>query len=450
MGDAFFIFALFTALFTAFLAFAGEDCYNKLSLTILRTARGRPAEGRRNNKNMDKSALSRPLLLDGATGTELQKRGMPRGVSTEAWILEHPKELLRLQRDYVEAGCQVLTAPTFGANPASLQRCGLGESVETVNRRLVHLSREAAQGKALVAGNLAPCGLGEFGVREGRFEDVVENYKVQARALHNAGVDLYLVETMVDMAEARAAVLAIREVDEERPVVVSFCCDDEGRTPSGVDVLAGLIVMQGMQVDAFGLNCAPAEVLLEQLERLAPYATIPLLAQPNGGDWPEDWVERCAALGVRLFGGCCGTEAADIQRLHDALERVDIGPFHGVERDPDVIPCASEREARFITPDVDVSEPIPCTSNLMEDILAVEKDTPVGAIMVEIMEEDDIHIFAEHQYAVEDALCFWCDVPELLEKALRIYQGRAFYDGTCGMDAAELRHLVEKYGLIML
>ena len=87
---------------------------------------------------------------------------------------------------------------------------------------------------------------------------------------------------------------------------------------------------------------------------------------------------------------------------------------------------------------------------LVEDILEVEKNTPVGAIMIEIMEEDDVHIFAEHQYAVEDALCFWCDVPELLEKALRVYQGRAFYDGTCGMDAADLRHLVEKYGLIML
>lgn len=399
---------------------------------------------------MDETALSRPLLLDGATGTRLQALGMPEGVCTPAWVLDHPEEFIAVQRGYVQAGSRVLTAPTFGADPESLKGYGLGDCAEDFNRRLVELTRQAAGGKALIAGNLAPCGLGEFGVREGRFEDVVDNYKVQARALRDADVDFYLVETMVDMAEARAAVLAIREVDEERPVVVSFCCDEEGRTPSGVDVLAGLIVMQGMQVDAFGLNCAPADWMLEQLERLAPYASIPLLAQPNGGDWPEDWTARCAKLGVRLFGGCCGTTEGDIRRMAADLEELDVPDFRGAERDPDVIPCASEREARFITPDVDVSDPIPCTSDLVEDILEVEKNTPVGAIMIEIMEEDDVHIFAEHQYAVEDALCFWCDVPELLEKALRVYQGRAFYDGTCGMDAADLRHLVEKYGLIML
>lgn len=398
--------------------------------------------------------LRGPLILDGATGTELQKRGMPEDACTEQWILDHPEVLLELQRTYVAAGADVLTAPTFGANPASLARFGLEDKVEEYNRRLVALSREAAGGKALVAGDLAACGLGKFGVREGRFEDLVDNYKAQVAALAGAGVDLYLIETMVDMAEARAAVLAIRETDPDKPVMVTFYCDDEGRTLSGVDVLAGLIVMEGMGVSAFGLNCMEIEVLLEQLERLAPYARIPLVAQPAAGETDpvrlRDWAAKCAAQGVRLFGGCCGAGPETIAALRTAVDGLDLGPFVPVERDPDVIPCASEREARFITPDVDVSEPISCTSDLVEAIVEVEEKTPVGAIKIEIMEEDDVLVFAENQYAVEDALCLWSDVPELLEQALRVYQGRAFWDGTGDIEEEDLMPLVQKYGLILL
>lgn len=398
--------------------------------------------------------LRGPLLLDGATGTELQKRGMPQDACTEQWVLDHPEALLELQRTYVAAGADILTAPTFGANPASLARFGLEDKVEEYNQRLVALSREAAGGKALVAGDLAACGLGKFGVREGRFEDLVDNYKAQVAALAKAGVDLYLIETMVDMAEARAAVLAIQETDPDKPVLVTFYCDDEGRTLSGVDVLAGLIVMEGMGVSAFGLNCVEIEVLLEQLERLAPYARIPLVAQPAAGETDparlSDWAARCAERGVRLFGGCCGAGPETIAALRKAVDGLNLGAFVPAERDPDVIPCASEREARFITPDVDVSEPIECTSDLVEDILEIEENTPVGAIKIEIMEEDDVLIFAENQYAVEDALCLWSDVPELLEQALRVYQGRAFWDGTGDIEEEDLAPLVRKYGLILL
>ncbi len=395
-----------------------------------------------------------PTLLDGATGTALQARGMPLGACTEAWILDHPDALVDLQRAYVAAGAHILTAPTFGANPALLARFGLEAHTADFNRRLVALSRQAAGGKALVAGDLTACGLGEDCVREGRFEAVVNNYKAQVAALAEAGVDLYLLETMVDMAEARSALLAVKETDPAKPVAVTFYCDEEGRTPSGVDVLAALIVMQGMGANAFGLNCVSPSVLLEQLERLAPYATIPLAAQPSAqGLTPAQfaaWAPKCAALGVRLFGGCCGTGPEDLAALKQSVEALHLPPFHPPEQDPDVIPCASEREARFITPDVDVSEPIACTSDLVEDILEAEENTPVGAVKIEILEEDDVLVFAEHQYAVEDALCLWSDVPELLERALRIYQGRAFYDGTGEMEPQDLAPLVKKYGLIVL
>ena len=235
---------------------------------------------------------------------------------------------------------------------------------------------------------------------------------------------------------------------------------------SGTDVLAALIVMQGMGASAFGLNCSagPAE-MLEQLQRLSPYARVPLLAKPNAG-LPEmvdgETVYRCAPeefasyaramaeAGVRVFGGCCGTTPEHIAVLRKAVSEIDFAAFPAVEYDPDVIPCASETEARFITPDVDVGESIECTSDLMEDILEAEENCPQGALKIEILEEDDVALFAENQYVVKDALCIGTDVPELLESALRVFQGRAFWDGTEDMDPAFLEEMRKKYGLVLL
>ena len=414
---------------------------------------------------MDNIPLSLPLMLDGATGSELLRRGMPAGVCTEQWVLEHPGVLLELQREYVAAGSDVILAPTFGANAVKLEEHGLCGKVEEYNRRLVALSREAAAGRALVAGDLAPTGklIEPFG--DYTFEMLVAVYTEQAMALELAGVDLFVVETAMTMPEARAAVLAIRSVSD-KPVLVSFTCDENGRTLSGTDVLAALIVMQGMGVSAFGLNCSagPAE-MLEQLQRLSPYARVPLLAKPNAG-LPEmvdgETVYRCAPeefasyaramaeAGVRVFGGCCGTTPEHIAVLRKAVSEIDFAAFPAVEYDPDVIPCASETEARFITPDVDVGESIECTSDLMEDILEAEENCPQGALKIEILEEDDVALFAENQYVVKDALCIGTDVPELLESALRVFQGRAFWDGTEDMDPAFLEEMRKKYGLVLL
>lgn len=412
---------------------------------------------------MDTIPLSLPLLLDGATGTELYRRGMPKGECTERWVLEHPEELVELQRAYVQAGSRVIIAPTFGANRTSLARHGLRGAVEDYNRRLVALSRRAADGKALVAGDLAPTGLFLLPFGETTFEELVDIYTQQCRALEQAGVDLFLVETTMTMAEARAAVLAAKSVSD-KPVWVTFTCDENGRTLSGTDVLAALIVMQGMGVSAFGLNCSSGpEPMLEQLRRLTPYATVPLIAKPNAG-LPEvedgQTVYRCtpeelaryvpdfAAAGVRIFGGCCGSTPAHIAALKTAVEQVDFSALRQPESDPDILPCASEREARFITPDVDVGEPIECSPGLMEDILDAEDEGSTLKILIQ--EQDDIDILAENQYAIKDALCLSSDVAELLEGALRAYQGRAFWDGTGGIDPEELAPFVKKYGLILL
>jgi 5-methyltetrahydrofolate--homocysteine methyltransferase len=390
---------------------------------------------------------------------------MPAGACTEQWILDNPQALVELQRAYVEAGSQVLIAPTFGANRASLGRHGFGERTEEYNHRLVELSRSAAAGKALVAADLAPTGLYIPPFGETGFEELVEIYTQQARVCDRAGVDLFVVETTMTMPEARAAVLAIRSVSQ-KPIWVTFTCDENGRTIMGTDVLAALIVMQGMGVSAFGLNCSTGpEHMLEQLKRLTPYASVPLIAKPNAGlptmvdgraEYrcpPEEfasYADALAAAGVRIFGGCCGTGPEHIAALKGAVAKVDFSRLTPPERDPDVIPCASEKEARFITPDVDVGETIQCTPDLLEDILDAEEDSPQGALKISILEQDDLDVFAENQYAIKDALCLSTDVPELLEGALRAYQGRAFWDNTAELDPAFLQEMSKKYGLILL
>lgn len=409
--------------------------------------------------------LSTPILLDGATGTQLQQRGMPQGVCTETWVLEHPDALLDLQRAYVEAGSQVLMAPTFGANRANLSHHGITGRTAELNKALVALSKQAAGGKALVAADLSPTGLFIPPFGETPFDELVDIYAEQAKACAEAGADLFVVETTMTMPEARAAVLAVKSVSD-KPVWVTFTCDENGRTLSGTDVLAALIVMQGLGVSAFGLNCSSGpEAMLEQLERLTPYAAVPLIAKPNAGlpqtengrmvyrCPPEEfvgYVDKMAAAGVRIFGGCCGTTPEHIAALKQAVARVDFSPFKAPERDPDVIPCASEKEARFITPDVDVGEPIECTPDLMEDILDAEEESPQGALKIAVLEQDDLDIFAENQYVVKDALCIYSDVPELLEGALRAYQGRAFWDGTGELEPEFLQKMAQKYGLILL
>ena len=306
----------------------------------------------------------------------------------------------------------------------------------------IALVQEAGGGRARTAGVLAPP---EKAWEEVPFEGLVDLYAQRARAL--AGADLLLVEGVQAMAQARAALLGVRQAGLTQPLLVVCRCDEEGRTPSGGDVLACGIVMQGMGAAAFGLRCPDPGVLEEQLARLRQYLDLPLIAGAGEGGCAAH-VPAWAAAGARVFLSAARPEG--VSTLAGALEGVDFSAFPPVERDPDVIPCASENEARFITPDVDVGETIQCSPNLLEDILTAEEESPVGALRIAILEQDDVDLFAQEQYAIRDALCLWSDVPELLEAALRAYQGRAFYDGTAGLEPEVLDRLRRTYGLILL
>ena len=402
--------------------------------------------------------LTFPLILDGATGTELQKRGFTGSDCAELWTLEHPEAILEIQRGYVEAGSRILYTPTFGANRTKLEAHGIFNLVGDFNRRLAALSKEAAGGRAWVAGDIAPTGLFLYPLGDTSFEELVDIYTEQAAALEEAGVDLFVIETMMTLAEARAAVLAVKSVSD-KPVFVSFTCDENGRTLSGSDVTALLQIMQGMGVDAFGLNCSVGpDEMVKQLKRLREIARVPLIAKPNAGV-PEvvdgetvyccppaaftAHLEEMAAAGVWMFGGCCGTDAGHIRALSEAvpaLTLVSPAPQHS-----EALPCATEKALFFLPPDVAVGEAMPVTADL-EDRLEEALDTDAPVLTLAITSPDELEDFAACQVLITKPLCLNCADAELLEQALRLYQGRALYDGPLGEE--ELAPLAKKYGLI--
>ncbi len=400
-----------------------------------------------------------PALLDGATGTELQKRGFTGGGCAEAWVLEHPEAMLDIQRRYVAAGSKIIYTPTFGANRVKLEGAGIFNKVHEYNLRLAAIAKEAAGGEALVAGDIAPTGLFLAPLGTASFAELVEIYAEQAAALEEAGVDLFVIETMMTLPEARAALLAVRSVSR-KPAIVSFTCDEHGKTLTGTDAAAALVVMQGMGADAFGLNCSvgPRDIL-SQLGRLRPWAEIPLLSKPNAGlphvvdgrteyDCPPDEFAACArefaAAGVAFFGGCCGTDERYIAALKATLEGVDTAmqaPDFGGK-----IPCATEKEAFLLDPAVEIPEPFECGDELLDEIEDAQ-DEGAELIAVRVETPEDAEIFADSQYAVTAPLCIVSDNAQALEAALRAYQGRALYSGALGDDV--LVPLAEKYGLVI-
>ena len=173
-----------------------------------------------------------PIILDGATGTNLMEAGMPIGVCPEQWVMEHPEVLLKMQREYVEAGSHIVYAPTFTGNRIKLEEYGLQDRLVEINTTLVKLSKQAVDGKALVAGDMTMTGQQLFTMGELMFEELVDVYKEQAGVLAEAGVDLFVVETMMSLQECRAAVLAIREVCD-LPILVTLTYNEDGRTLFG-------------------------------------------------------------------------------------------------------------------------------------------------------------------------------------------------------------------------
>ena len=273
------------------------------------------------------------VILDGATGSNLRASGMPVGVCTEQWVLEHPEVLQNLQRAYVEAGSQIVYAPSFSANRLSLSMYALEDQLAAMNRALVQLSRDAVGGRAYVAGDMATCGKPvdvEGGVR---YEELIEVYREQAQLLVDAGVDLIGLETMMGVTECSAAIEAIRSVCD-LPVMCTLTLDAVGAAYfDGYAELAAQ-TLPALGADAIGVNCGQGpELYVSVIQRMRAHTDLPLIAKPNAGlpviqsDGSAVYgmspgkfareMEKLKKAGAGILGGCCGTTPEHIRMLKE-------------------------------------------------------------------------------------------------------------------------------------
>ncbi len=428
----------------------------------------------------------RIVFLDGATGSNLAKHGMPSGVCPEQWILENEDILIRLQKEYVDAGCDIVYAPTFGGNRVKLTEYGLEDRLAEINTKLVQLSRKAVGDKALVAGDLTMTGKQLYPVGTMKFEELVDIYKEQIKVLSEAGCDLLVVETMMSLQETRAAVIAAKEICD-LPVIATLSFEGDGKTLYGTDAVTAALVLEGLGVDAVGVNCSTGpEQMVKLVADMRHHISIPIIAKPNAGMpnldengktvyamSPEEFAKKSIALidaGAGILGGCCGTTPEHIKALYELV--------HTYER-----PEGSVREERVLTsehktvlfglddPFLVIGERINPTgkkalqAELREGKLdmvvnfAVEQEEK-GADILDInlgmggIDENEMLIKTMYEVMGVSHLPLSIDSSkcEVVENALRLYPGRALVNSVSleAGKAEKLFPLIKKYGAMFI
>jgi 5-methyltetrahydrofolate--homocysteine methyltransferase len=434
------------------------------------------------------------VLLDGATGSNMQKAGMPTGVCPEEWMLENPQVLIKLQKEYIKAGTDILYAPTFTGNRIKLTEYGLADKIARMNQELVKLSKQAVAEaaaemkepkKVYIAGDLTMTGQQLYPVGTLRFEELVEVYKEQIAYLLLAGVDLFVIETMMSLQECRAALLAVKETCE-LPVMVTLTFNENNKTLYGTDPITAITVLQKMGADAVGVNCSTGpEGMVEIVKEMKRYATVPVIAKPNAGlpqlindetvftmdseEFTRETVKLVEA-GAGIIGGCCGTTPLHLSTLHNAVRDL-TPPSNAPERERIL---TTERRALKI-PDggkfLIIGERINPTGKkaLQEELRQgdfklvtdfARKQEEDGADILDVnmgmngIDEKETMVNAVYEITGFSnlPLCIDSSHINVLEAALRIYPGRALIN-SISLEKEKIEKLLpiaKKYGAMFI
>ncbi len=271
----------------------------------------------------------RPLFFDGAMGTVLQENGLRPGEAPERWNLTQPETILNVHQSYLAAGADIITANTFGANPFKCRENNI--DLEAVVHAGVSVARRAVEqaGRGAVALDIGPSGKLLAPLGDLPFEEAVTAFARMARAGAAAGADCALIETMGDLYEAKAALLAVKE-NTSLPVFITMTFDQEGKLLTGGDIPAMAAVLEGLGADVIGFNCGLGpQQMLELLPVLRACTSLPILVNPNAGlpveregrtyfnVGPEEFAQKMAEIleaGAWLVGGCCGTTPEHIRK----------------------------------------------------------------------------------------------------------------------------------------
>lgn len=442
------------------------------------------------------------VLLDGATGSNLMKKGMPAGVCPEKWILEHPETLIDLQKEYIKAGTNILYAPTFTANRIKLEEYDLYGKQKEMIHDLVALSKEAiakakaelsSEGKnadvtALIAGDLTMTGKQLKPTGPLSMDELIEVYKEQIQIMEDAGVDLLVVETMMSLGETRAALIAAKEVSE-LPIMATMTFEASGKTLFGSDATTCAVVLDSLGADAIGVNCStgPAQ-MVSIIEDMASVTNLPLIAKPNAGlpavdadgntyyDMSADVFAKEMQLliqsGAQILGGCCGTAPEYIAAVYDSVSNQKV--LRSIYPEKGIRHLSSERETFSFgldDPFFIVGERInPTGKKKLQEQLRngcldmvssfAQEQEEAGAKVLDInmgmsgIDEKEMMLAAIEEVSMVTNLPLSLDSShiDVLEAALRNYHGRALVNSVSYEKEKfeKLLPIVKKYGAVFI
>lgn len=436
-------------------------------------------------ENLEVLLKEKILILDGAMGTMLQANGLKPGESPEWFGVNNPQVLGEIHYKYIEAGADIIQTNTFGANRFKLMEYGLEDKVYEINSEAVRIAKEKARGKALVAASIGPTGKLLKPVGDVSFDELYEAFKEQVVACEKAGADLLSIETMTDIGEMRAALIAARH-NTRLPVLAHMTFEKDGRTMMGTDPLTALIILEALQPLAIGANCSGGALqLLPIIEEMNRYASVFLSVEPNAGlpllvngqtvfpDTPEEMAEYALLLrdaGANIIGGCCGTTPEHIKAIAEVVK--GLSPHRREKKK--LFAFASRSRHVIIGPSYPlafIGERINPTARkkLAQDIkeghmsMVVEeakKQVMSGAPMLDVnmgvpgidekeaMKKAVISI----QAAVDVPISIDSTNPEAIEEGLKNFVGRALINSTTGEEKALARilPLAKKYGAAVL
>lgn len=430
------------------------------------------------------------VILDGATGSNLQAAGMKSGDCPELWITEHPDIFIDLQKRYIEAGSDVLYTPTFTSTSIKLAEYGLEDRQEELTRELVSLTREAirqsgTERKIYMMGDISMTGVQLEPVGSLPFEELVDVYKAEVSLLAEEGVDGFAIETMMSLQECRAALLAVKETCD-LPVIVTLTYEADGRTLYGTSPETAIVVLQAMGADAVGINCsAGPDAMTDAVRKMAEYATVPIVTKPNAGlpqlvdgrtvyDMDAQTFGRCMMdivdAGATVLGGCCGTTPEFIRELKRNLSdrAFDLPankPVRALSTERTLTPIDLDGNFMVVGERINPTGKKALQAELREGSLDLVRDmaeeqVEKGAQILDVnmgmngIDEGEMMLRAinELTLTVDVPLSIDSSYADVVERALRIYPGRALIN-SISMEPEKMERLIpaaKKYGAMFI
>lgn len=427
------------------------------------------------------------ILFDGGMGTMLQKAGLPTGGCPDYYNISHPEIVQSIHKAYAEAGAHYITTNTFGSSPIKLSDYDLQDKVEEIAKAAVANAKKGGGKQIEVVGDMGPTGKFIAPIGDLSFDEACENYYRLAKALADAGADALIIETIIDIQEMKAALIAAKAA-AKLPVFCTMTYAEDGRTIPGTDPITATVFLDALGADVIGANCSVGpDKLIGVAEKIISSTNKPVIIQPNAGMpvlengetrfplGPEEfafYVPEYAALGIDIMGGCCGTTPDHIRALKEAFdknpeaERKTVKPFTAL---------TSRTKTVFIGDDyapVKIGERINPTGRkkMREDLqrgsfVSIKKEglaeVAAGADVLDInmgapgIDQAKAMVTAVSQLSMLCPVPFSIDStdPKVVESALKVYPGRPLINSINGADleaADQILDLAKKYGAAIL